>query len=68
MRYTEFRDKIQRRLQRAPEGMTWAELRDELDLPYSRPCPNWVGRLEKEIGLTRTKGRGRALVWKVPAE
>lgn len=68
MRYTEFRDIIQHQLQRTPEGMTWSELREALDLPYRRPCPSWVARLEKEIGLTRTKGCGRALVWKVPCD
>jgi hypothetical protein len=66
MRYTEFRDRIRRRLQREPTGLTWAELRDDLDLPYTRPCPSWTAQLEREIGLTRTSRRGRALVWKVP--
>ena len=65
MRYVEFRDAIRRHLRRRSRGRTWAELRDALDLPYDRPCPNWVGRLETEIGLTRTKGTGRALVWRV---
>ena len=65
MRYTEFRDVIGRYLRRRPRGRTWSELRDALDLPYVRPCPTWVGHLEKEIGLTRTKGEGRALVWRV---
>ena len=65
MQYVEFRDRIQRKLLRQPSGMTWAKLREELKLPYERPCPNWTKQLEKEIGLTRTKGEGRALVWKV---
>ena len=47
---------------------TWAQLRADLDLPYDRPCPSWTKRLEEEIGLTRTKGVGRALVWKVPVQ
>ncbi|MCG8587304.1 MAG: hypothetical protein MI757_21575 [Pirellulales bacterium] len=67
MRYIEYRDQIQRTLRRKTTGLTWAELREELDLPYDRPCPNWTKRLEDEIGLTRTKGEGRALIWKVPA-
>lgn len=66
MRYVEYRDLIRHRLRRRPTGLTWAQLRDELDLPYERPCPDWTRRLEEEIGLTRTKGPGRALVWKVP--
>jgi hypothetical protein len=64
MRYTEFRDTIDGELRRTPAGLTWAELRDRLGLPYDRPCPSWTKRLEQEIGLTRTKGTGRALVWK----
>ena len=67
MRYTDYRDKIKRRLQRKKSGLTWKELRDQLDLPYDRPCPNWTKRLEEEIGLTRTKGEGRALIWQVNA-
>jgi hypothetical protein len=64
MQYVEYRDQIQRKLRRKTAGLTWKQLRDELDLPYDRPCPNWTKRLEDEIGLTRTKGQGRALVWK----
>jgi hypothetical protein len=67
MKYTEYRDRIQGRLQSQPDGLTWAELRDQLDLPYERACPAWTKRLEQEIGLTRVKGAGRALVWKVMA-
>jgi hypothetical protein len=65
MRYTEFRDLIREELDRSPEGRTWAELRDGLGLPYDRPCPTWTRKLEEQIGLTRTKGAGRALVWKL---
>lgn len=65
MQYVEYRDQIQRKLRRKTAGLTWKQLRDELDLPYDRPCPNWTKRLEDEIGLTRTKGQGRALVWRV---
>ena len=65
MKYTEFRHAIQTELLRRPEGSTWAELRDHLDLPYDRPCPAWTATLEREIGLVRVKGDGRALVWKL---
>lgn len=67
MRYVEFRDAIQKELRRRPEGLTWAELRDRLGLPYDRPCPTWTRQLEKEIGLARVPGRARSLVWRVPA-
>lgn len=66
MKYTEFRDQIKQALQRRPEGLTWKELRDRLGLPYERACPAWTRQLEAEINLTREKGSGRALVWRVP--
>ena len=65
MKYIDFRDVIKNELSKNSEGLTWVELRDRLDLPYERPCPTWVQRLEKEIGLTRCKGQSRALVWKI---
>ena len=67
MRYTEFRDAIQIALRQMPEGLTWVDLRDRLGLPYDRPCPTWTRQLEKEIGLSRVKGRARSLVWSVAA-
>ena len=65
MRYVEFRDRIQKKLQRNPSGLTWTELRDQLDLPYDRPCAAWIKRLEEEIALSRARGTGRAYVWKI---
>jgi hypothetical protein len=65
MRYVDFRDMIQEELRRNPAGLTWAELRERLDLPYDRPCPTWVRRMEQEVGLSKTKGSGHAYVWRV---
>ena len=65
MRYVDFKSTIEKILRRNPVGMTWAELRRRSKLPYERPCRNWVKCLEGEIGLTRTKGDGRAYVWRV---
>lgn len=67
MRYVEFRDAIRKELRRTPAGLTWAALRDRLDLPYDRPCPAWTKALEREIGLARVEGSGRALVWTIAA-
>jgi hypothetical protein len=67
VRYVEFRDAIDGELRRNPLGLTWAELRKRLALPYARACPEWTGRLEREVGLVRVKGAGRALVWRVKA-
>ena len=68
MRYAEFEDVIREELVRHPEGLTWAELRARLDLPYDRPCPTWVRRMEQEVGLSRARGSGRAYVWEIRAE
>jgi len=65
MRYKEFQAAIQHELLHRPEGLTWVQLRDHLDLPYERPCPAWTACLEREIGLVRIKGERRALVWKL---
>jgi hypothetical protein len=67
MRYIDFRDSIRAELRRHATGLTWAQLRQRLDLPYDRPCPAWTQQLEREIGLTRMKGGNgsRALVWKM---
>lgn len=66
MRYTEFRDEIQTALKESPSGLTWAQLREGCGLPYDRPCPTWVKRLETDIGFSRQRGSGRALVWCLP--
>ena len=68
MRYVEFRDAVLEYLRRRSRGRTWAQIRDDLDLPYKRPCPTWTARLERESGLTRTRGAGRALVWSAPRD
>jgi len=65
MRYIDFRDAIQSELRMNPDGLTWAQLKDHLDLPYDRPCQTWVYRMEEEIGLTRSQGTERAFVWKL---
>ena len=63
MRYPDFKRAVNARLQEEPAGMTWKQLREDLRLPYDRPCPEWTRRLEQEIHLLRRKGGGNALVW-----
>lgn len=65
MKYVDYRDSIRDELRRNTAGMTWSELQGRLALPYDRPCPTWTRLLETDIGLVRTKGAGRALVWKL---
>jgi hypothetical protein len=68
MRYMEFQNAIQEELLANPAGLTWAELRERLDLPYKQPCPEWIKRMEAELGLSRARGSGRAYVWKIEPE
>jgi hypothetical protein len=65
MRYVQFRDLIFDELRRNPRGLTWPELKDRLNMPYERPCPTWIKRMEQEAGLRRAPGAGRAYVWKI---
>lgn len=65
VKYTEFRDLIQRELRLYPDGFTWEELRTRLKLPYDRPCQSWLRRMENDISLVRRKGGGRAYVWTI---
>jgi hypothetical protein len=66
--YTEFRDSIATALRTNRTGLTWPQLQSKLKLPYDRPCPAWTAQLEKEIGLSRVKGAGRALVWMIGSQ
>lgn len=65
MRYVEFRDVIEQELRRNPQGLTWMELKESLNLPYDRPCATWLKQMEAEIGLCRERGGGRAFVWRL---
>jgi hypothetical protein len=65
VRYVDFRDVIKKELRRNPGGLTWTELKQRLDLPYDRPCPSWVRQMGEDVGLSRSKGSGRAYVWKL---
>jgi hypothetical protein len=65
MRYDEFKKLIENELLRHPAGLTWAQLKTKLNLPYNRPCPTWIMQMEKEIGLSRIKETQRAAVWKI---
>ena len=68
MRYSDFRDSICKELRESGEGLTWKEIRDRLKLPYGSPCPEWVHRMEEENGLVRTRGAGRAYIWRIGRE
>ena len=63
MKYATFKSAINVKLKKQPDGLTWEALRESLDLPYTKPCPEWIKQLERDIGLVRTKGSGRAYLW-----
>jgi hypothetical protein len=65
MRFVEFKERIKAKLIEHPEGLTWDQLKDQLELPYDRPCPTWVLQLEKEIGLTRSREVHHSFTWKL---
>ena len=64
MRYLDFRSLIQEELRSNPDGLTWAELKGRLRLPYTTPCYTWIARMEQEIGLSRSRGP-RGMIWRV---
>ncbi len=68
MRYKEFRDLIQNELLNHPTGLTWDELKTQLNLPYDRPCQTWINKMDQEIGLVRVRGEKRAYVWKISSK
>jgi hypothetical protein len=65
MTYAEFKSAIAAGLKGHRAGKTWKVLKADLKLPYDRPCPDWTRKLEQEIGLSREKVEGNALVWRV---
>ncbi|PIY89114.1 MAG: hypothetical protein COY74_06745, partial [Nitrosopumilales archaeon CG_4_10_14_0_8_um_filter_34_8] len=60
----EFREKIQNALKYRDDGMTWTELRDQLELEQIVPNNKWVRQLEKDIGLKRLREM-KGVVWRV---
>jgi len=65
MRYKTFKELIQKELAKHPDGLTWVELQNKLNLPYDRPCQTWIYQMEQEIGLTRNRETQRAYIWKI---
>ena len=65
MKYVEFKARIQNTLQGNPNGLTWKDLKNTLNFPYKIPCQTWICQLEDEIHLVRSKGKGRAFIWKI---
>ena len=68
MAYDDFRDKIATALKQSRHPLTWTEIRTSAGLPQLFPNNQWVRRLEKEIGLSRTRDAGGIIHWQITTE
>jgi len=65
MSYEEFRTIIKEELAKSPEGLTWSQIRERRPELYQRfPANQWVRQMEKDIGLTRVKMKGKP-IWRL---
>ncbi len=64
MTYPEFREKIENVLKYS-DGMTWTQIREELELDQVVPNNKWVRMLEKDISLRRVKVADNKILWRL---
>jgi hypothetical protein len=65
MTYEEFGQIVKKELEKAPDGLTWSEIRKRRPELYQRfPANQWVRRMEKDIGLTRSIVAGKT-IWRL---
>lgn len=62
--YDKFKTQIESALKNEPQGLTWTEIKQKLNLPQKVPNNRWVRQLETDIGLTRTK-EPKGVIWKL---
>jgi antitoxin component of MazEF toxin-antitoxin module len=62
--YEDFRDEIRKILESRREGVSWTEIRRELQLSQKAPYHKWVKKMEKDIGLVREK-KGSQTIWRL---
>ena len=62
--YPEFCETIRRELATHKAGLTWSQIRDDLQLPQKVPNNGWVRQMEKDIGLLRVKTAG-GTIWRL---
>jgi hypothetical protein len=65
MTYDDFRTKVVTTLEIAPHPLTWTEIRTAAGLPQLFPNNQWVHRLEKDIGLRRSRDAGGIIHWQI---
>ena len=62
--YEDLRDEVRKILESKPEGVSWTQIRKELQLSQRAPYHKWVKRMEKDIGLAREK-KGSQTIWRL---
>ena|SRR5437899_381379 len=67
MTYEHFREKIAGALRDARTPLTWTEIRTAGGLPQLFPNNQWVRRLEKDIGLRRSRDGAGIIHWQITA-
>jgi len=66
MSYLDFKEKILALLKTEPNGLSWTEIRQKLQLPQKVPNNLWVSMMEKDIGLLRRLDNKTAkIIWKL---
>jgi antitoxin component of MazEF toxin-antitoxin module len=62
--YEDFRDEVKKVLESKPEGVSWTQIKTELQLSQRTPYHKWVSRMEKEIGLARERKESQT-IWRL---
>lgn len=63
--YDDFSTRISDTLRAEGRPLTWTEIRTRSGLPQKFPNNEWVRRLERDIGLTRTKDSHGIINWAI---
>jgi hypothetical protein len=65
MTYDDFKEKIMTVLTEAGGPLTWTEIRTSAALPQLFPNNQWVHRMERDIGLQRTRTADGTINWQL---
>jgi hypothetical protein len=65
MTYEHFQGQIVGTLRAAQRPLTWTEIRTTASLPQLFPNNQWVHRLERDIGLVRSRDAGGIIHWRL---
>ena len=65
MTYEDFRSRVEKALKSAGHDLTWTEIRTSSKLPQLFPNNQWVHKLEKDIGLQRSRDAHGIIKWRL---